>query len=227
MITTASVLIPEILHAQEEDAVVYDTVVKTEETSNSPKKLDSFSFRSVPDSVIKNLQNRKEFAYANDSEYWKREEEESTKINFPPFLKYVAWGIVIGVLLFVLIKLLMANKILSFRKPKKFKSESQQDEELLERTDLGLLISEAEKKEQFRIATRYRFMKILQELDARSLVQLDKKRTNWDYVKQLSSHPLNKKFLYLTQAYEYVWYGEFDINRSQYELLKTKFEQFI
>ena len=94
-------------------------------------------------------------------------------------------------------------------------------------TDLGQLISEAEQNEQFRIATRYRFMKILQELDARNLVQLDKKRTNWDYVRQLSSHPLNRKFLYLTQAYEYVWYGEFDINHSQYDLLKLKFEQFI
>lgn len=221
----ASMLVPALSFSQEEDPVVYDTVV-ADEVQNNTRKLDSFAFRSVPDSVITNLQNRKEFAYANDPEYWQTEEEERTTIRIPAFVQYIGWALIIAVLAYVVMRLLMANNILNFSKPKKIRSGSQ-DEELLERTDLAQLISEAEQKDLYRIATRYRFMKILQELDARNLVQLDKKRTNWDYVRQLSSHPLNKKFLYLTQAYEYVWYGEFDINRSQYDLLKSKFEQFI
>lgn len=137
------------------------------------------------------------------------------------------WVLIIALFVFVLIRILLANNIISFRKNKKIDSESLNDEALLERTDLNTLIADAEKSENFRLATRYRFMKILQELEKRNLIQPDSKKTNWDYMRQMSNHPLLEKFRYLTTAYEYVWYGEFNINRSQYDFLKAKFEQFI
>ena len=51
--------------------------------------------------------------------------------------------------------------------------------------------------------------------------------TNWDYIMQLGSHPLDQKFRYLTTAYEYTWYGEFELNNNQYDLIRKKFESFL
>ena len=87
--------------------------VTSGDDQNSTKKLDSFAFRSVPDSVIKNLQNRKEFAYANDPEYWQREEEEDNNNKyriFRHFLKYLVWAIVIAVLVLCHDQALNGNK---------------------------------------------------------------------------------------------------------------------
>jgi hypothetical protein len=50
--------------------------------------------------------------------------------------------------------------------------------------------------------------------------------TNWDYIRQMGTHPLNSKFRYLTHAYEYVWYGQFELGNEQYAQLRAKFETF-
>ncbi len=191
--------------------------------------MDTVVFRSVPDTVIKNLQSQKEFAYANDPTYWvkpKMQQQPSEswfdRLISQRWFRYLIIGLLIVTLAFAVIKILIDNKIFLFRSTPKNNSTST-DEDDLARTDLTELIVQSETAGMFRMATRFRYMKLLQDLDARKLVTLGSKFTNWDYVGQLSKHPLNEKFRYLTQAYEYVWYGQFDPNAEQYEFLKTKF----
>ena len=224
-IVIASLAVPTIALAQSVDTFQNEVTVEAEAAApDVPKKQDTISFRTVPDSVISKLQNSEDFAYANDPEYWKK--EEPPRLTFPPFLRYVIWGLIIAFALYILIRIAKANNLFSFRKAKSINPViSELDSDLLDREDLSSLIKEAETNQNFRLATRYRYMKTLQDLDRKQLITLDKKRTNWDYVKQLSLHTLHKKFLYLTQSYEYVWYGEFDINSLQYDFLKSKFEQ--
>jgi hypothetical protein len=98
------------------------------------------------------------------------------------------------------------------------------DDIISEEDNLDELIATAEQQGNFRQAVRYRYRKLLKDMDERKLIKLDAKRTNWDYVSSLSGNPLKKQFLLLTRAYEYIWYGEFNINNEQYEYVKTEFQ---
>jgi hypothetical protein len=106
------------------------------------------------------------------------------------------------------------------------KSGDAEEDELLQKDNLAALVQEAEARDNFRQAVRYRYMKALQEMDEKQIIALNAQSTNWDYVNRLGAHPLKKQFLLLTRAYEYVWYGEFEINKDQYGYLRTEFLQF-
>lgn len=190
-------------------------------------------FRSVPDSVIKSLQKRKEFAYANDPDYWRREESDSGDqeeggwldwLTTRNWFRYMILTVLAIVLMFVIVKIAISNKLFITRGSRK--SGIAEEDELLNKNNLPTLIQEAEAQNNFRLAVRYRYMKVLQDMDERNIIHLHAQSTNWDYVNRLGTHPLKKQFLLLTRAYEYVWYGEFEITGEQYSYLKTEFQQF-
>ena len=208
---------------QEDEDSVYAAVDETP---------DSVIFRSTPDSAITRLQGMKEFVYANDPAYWKKEKEVSPKRSswalffLSVAFRYLLFAVFIIALIYLLFKVLTENKIILFKRKKKWSANSN-EEEVEEQADLTNLISDAEQNGDFRLAARYRYVQLLQEMDSRQLIRMHADRTNWDYVSQLGAHPLNAKFKYLTYAYEYVWYGEFQLNSDQYAQLKTKFETFL
>lgn len=185
-------------------------------------------FRSVPDSVVQALKKKKDFAYANDPEYWKKEKPRSNGwlawLVSRNWFRYMILTVLALGLLFAIIKIALSNKLFITRSARK--SGNTEEDELLQKNNLPALIQEAEAKNNFRLAVRYRYMKVLQDMDERNIIQLNAQSTNWDYVKRLGSHPLKKQFLLLTRAYEYVWYGEFEVNSDQYGYLKTEFQQF-
>ena len=219
---------------QSSDSSVEERVTTDEDTtySDEPATPDSMIFRAAPDSTIKRLQNEKAFAYANNPEYWrkKRENSRNVSINLSPLsglFSYLLIGVFIVVLVYVVFKLLSDNNIILFKRKKKIFGESIDLAAETNSTDLFALIRTAEQNGAFRLATRYRYMWLLQELDTRQLIHMHPDLTNWDYIRQLDSHPLNQKFRYLTTAYEYTWYGEFELNNNQYDLIRKKFESFL
>ena len=224
--------------AQDTTAPVVDTEVTVtayDEAEESPKQTSDEpevrAFRAVPDSVISKLQKQKEFAYANDPSYWKKDEppsEEGTDwlswLITRNWFRYMILTLMIAVLLFALIRIAISNRLLMFSGRKR--SANAEEDELLQKENLASMIQEAEAQNNFRVAVRYRYMKVLQDMDERKIISLNAQNTNWDYVNRMGSHPLKNKFLLLTRAYEYVWYGEFELNNDQYGYLKTEFQQF-
>ncbi len=191
---------------------------------------DTVISRSTPDSDVLRLQQLKEFAYANDPAYWKkRKNENTTEVTgyFFSFFSYFLIAVFVVGFIYVLFKILTENKILLFKRKNKTSSGMHEEEEVESTTDLSTLIKEAESNQQFRLATRYRYLQLLQQLQERQLIKMHGELTNWDYVNQMKSHPLVSKFTYLTYAYEYAWYGEFDLNEGQYEVLRNRFKNFL
>jgi hypothetical protein len=216
------------------DTSVTSTLYPDEETPVQVESLpDTPVFRAVPDTIVREMQQRKEFAYANDPDYWRRPKITNSDSELSWFDKMIMskWFrnlilmLMIGVLLYAFIKIAVSNKLFLFRSSSK-KSADTEEQQLLEQDNLPQLIQEAEAQSSFRHAVRYRYMKTLQDMDKRSLIRLNAQSTNWDYVNAMNAHPLKKQFLLLTRAYEYVWYGEFDVNAEQYGYLKTEFQQF-
>lgn len=236
-----------VVLAQEEDSAyqVYDTVVTVEGPASdggigavsSDEASDEVTFRAIPDSIVANLKRDKDFAYANDPQFWEEERSRITgddikktdptwfdRLVVNPTFRRLILVIMICLLVFAVVKIALSNRLMLRRGPRQVNVAD--DDVALQKEDLDKLIPQAEQEGNFRLAVRYRYMKALQQMDARGIIQLDAKSTNWDYVNRMINHPLKKQFLLLTRAYEYVWYGEFPVNGEQYQYLKTEFGQY-
>lgn len=213
--------------------------VSSDEASDEvPDVHDVITFRTVPDSIVENLKRDKDFEYANDPEFWEAERARVTneitgkqeptwlgKLFAQTWFQRVLLALMVCLLVFAVVKIALSNRMMMMRRAaRKFNME--EDDAALQKEDLDKLVQQAEQEGNFRLAVRYRYMKTLQQMDARGMIQLDAKSTNWDYVNRMSGHPLKKQFLLLTRAYEYVWYGEYPLNGEQYQYLKTEFGQY-
>jgi hypothetical protein len=214
------------------DTSITSILYNEEESVRVTPLPDTPVFRAVPDTIIREMQGRREFAYANDPAYWVRPKLDNDpglswfdRLITSKWFKNLILALMIGLLLYAFIKIAVSNKLFLFRGSAK-KSADAEEQQLLEQDNLQQLIQDAEAQGNFRFGVRYRYMKTLQDMDKRGLIRLNAQSTNWDYVNSMSSHPLKKQFLLLTRAYEYVWYGEFDVNAEQYGYLKTEFQQF-
>jgi hypothetical protein len=50
--------------------------------------------------------------------------------------------------------------------------------------------------------------------------------TNSDIGRAFGQHPLASQFRYLAMAYEYIYFGEFNLNKEKFDSLKKKFDLF-
>lgn len=110
---------------------------------------------------------------------------------------------------------------------KKQKSIAIEDEEIIENIheiDFTERLRKAELQKEFRSAIRYQFLIILKKLSDKKQIDWNVEKTNHDYLKELKSEQAKTYFSELLYIFEYVWYGEFDINEETYQQLKKKFE---
>lgn len=97
------------------------------------------------------------------------------------------------------------------------------DEVLLRSDNLKTLAEEALKNQDYRLALRYRYLLVLQQLIHRKLIVWKSSKTNLDYQKELRETPFLKPFAQVTRIYNFVWYGHFDLDKKTYEDLEGAF----
>lgn len=93
------------------------------------------------------------------------------------------------------------------------------------KADFKSLIATAEKENNYRIAIRYYYLWLLRHLSEAEIIEYDVEKTNSDYHYEISSEALKKEFSYTSYLYNYIWYGEFDIDNTQFNKAKTAFTQ--
>ncbi len=198
---------------------------------------DTVVWRAIPDSDIARYKRDKDFAYANDPAYWMVDPPEKRQ-DGPLFrlqwlfgskgFSYFIYALLIGLLLFALYRIIKENNLYLFYKtPRKIKkSPGEGDDAELMDEDIDKLIREAMQAGNQRLTTRYLFLKALRLLDERELIRYETKATNEEYVRQLDGKEQGNSFRFLARAYEYVWYGGFALNESQYHRLVDHFQGF-
>ena len=80
------------------------------------------------------------------------------------------------------------------------------------------LISEAIAKNDFRKAVRLHFLKLLKELTDNNLIKWQIDKTNNDYSMELVNSKYNNKFKELVLMYEYIWYGDFQLDEINFKI---------
>jgi hypothetical protein len=131
--------------------------------------------------------------------------------------------------LFILYKLFLTEGI--FKKKSRSINNEQSTPEVTEEvvtseSDFDRLIRLALTAGNFRLAVRYQYLRTLHHLAGRNYVEMAVDKTNYQYVQEISNHQLRNDFASLTLNYEYVWYGEFQIEQTIYHKLETAFSGF-
>ncbi len=120
----------------------------------------------------------------------------------------------------------MVNKFLFFsRSPGKRRSAKQDDSAEIN-DDLEAAISKAKQEGDYRLAVRQSYLMTLKKLSDRKELQVMSMATNHDYLAQLKNTPRYEGFNRLTDLYEYIWYGEVQPTREQFDKVSKYFIQF-
>ncbi len=94
-------------------------------------------------------------------------------------------------------------------------------------TNFKNLIAEAEENSNYRLAVRYYYLWLLKKLSTAEIIHYDVEKTNNDYRNEIETPKVKKEFAYTSYLYNYIWYGEFDVNDEQFSKAKRAFEVFL
>ncbi|MGV6832676.1 MAG: DUF4129 domain-containing protein [bacterium] len=97
----------------------------------------------------------------------------------------------------------------------------------IHQTNFSSLIKEAEANNNFRLAVRYYYLWLLKKLSTANIIEYDVEKTNSDYAYEIKNGPIKEQFSYTSYLYNYIWYGEFQVDQSQFNKAKQAFNQFI
>ncbi len=100
-------------------------------------------------------------------------------------------------------------------------------EQNLSITDFGKLTKEAENNNEYRLAVRYYYLWLLKKLTLAEIIEYDVEKTNSDYQNEITITKIKDDFSYTSYLYNYIWYGEFDVNQKQYDKAKNAFTNFL
>lgn len=83
--------------------------------------------------------------------------------------------------------------------------------------DFEKLIKDTLKSGDNRLAIRYYYLWILKKMSEKSIIDWNQEKTNSDYLYEIKSDVLRKDFEYVSYLYNYIWYGEFEIDNATFE----------
>lgn len=98
-----------------------------------------------------------------------------------------------------------------------------EEERIIKTEDIQQLIKEALAEKNYRLAVRYYYLFILKLLSEREMIAWQRQKTNDDYSNELSGSPLKQQFNRATLLYDYIWYGEFQIDQDRYSKVEEVF----
>jgi hypothetical protein len=81
-------------------------------------------------------------------------------------------------------------------------------------------------RQQYRMAVRLHYLKLIDKLRSKEYIRFSKDKTNFDYYNDLSSDYFKSKFYTVTQIFNHVWYGDMEIAEEQFLKFQQSFQSF-
>lgn len=218
----------------EEKEVQYDDSLIEQKTFDA-KKIESYKQQ---DEFIYVVEKREPTILEKVWNWFKRTIKKLLSYIFDditPAVGFLAWllrvlpYIIAGLVLFFIIKFFLkvnAQNIIDGKSAKSIVNLSE-DEVLIKDKDLSKLIKEAINEGNYKLAVRYYYLLLLKNLSEKELISWQQEKTNEDYIKELANNKLNTDFEKLTYLYDYVWYGEFLIDKEKFLQAEVNFKKVI
>lgn len=93
--------------------------------------------------------------------------------------------------------------------------------------DFKKLIQESIQNGEKRLAIRYYYLWLLKVMAQNNYIEWDIEKTNSDYLYELKSPVFREDFTYLSYLYNYIWYGEFEIDETTFTKAENRFKKSI
>ncbi|MEP7236567.1 MAG: DUF4129 domain-containing protein [Ferruginibacter sp.] len=235
-----------------EDSYIEDTVTTITTTTNTvpakpykePEVMDTALYQNTlqfPFDSLKSWRNLKEYGYMKYLDSLLRNEKKNeprkrrttelpsggggfNSILGSLVLRVILWTLAIGFVLFIIYRLFLAEGVFQRRTKTAADDEAAVEEEVITKeSDFDRLIRLAFQNGNYRQAIRYQYLRTLHLLADKNFVQLSPDKTNFQYVHEIANRSHQQDFEALTLNYEYVWYGEFNIEKDIYQKIETNF----
>lgn len=207
-----------------------DSIVTTDSFPlTGDRYLSTFSPRSVPQRDVNKYLKDPDFAYANDSSYWK----ENTSPANPGLLsrligsrlfRWLIFSAMIAVVLFGIYQLAKESNFRWFARNNWSQQSDPEESGSGETIDYNEAIRKYRQEGNYRQATRYLYLRLIQTARKQGGITFRDSSTNAEITRAFGNHPQAGEFRSLATAYEYIFYGGFIPEPALFEQLSNKFE---
>jgi len=196
--------------------------------------------RRPPKGYVESLSEGEEFEYTTYEEEtnWVQSLLKWLSETFGGALSVDGWFVLLktlALLSFLAILIFLINKMLKGDLGQTIKGAKKLGPENLSITgenvhelDLEQLIIENTSAGKFRLALRYTYLSVLKNLSEQGLIEWKKDKTNREYEKEvMATSPDHAQDYYdITQRFEYLWYGQTEVNRAVFDENQQVFQAF-
>ncbi len=149
-------------------------------------------------------------------------------IDIPPgafkVMEIIVYILMGALVIYLLIRFLINEKFNSiFTKKAKSIIDIDLSEQHIENIDLDALLNQALEKKEYRLAIRYQFLKVLKKLSEKNLIDWHFEKTNSDYQQEIEKPDIRARFKEVTYIYDYIWYGQQEIDGNKYDAANALF----
>lgn len=142
-------------------------------------------------------------------------------VYFLDVLPYLLLGLLLYFIIYLFLKLNPPGRDLSFgKRPDLILDE---DEKIIRFEDIPNLIKKAISEGNYRLAVRYQFLFILQQLTEKNIIHYDASKTDEEYTGEINNEILRAQFQRINRIYDFVWYGDFETDLAGYERIEKDF----
>ncbi len=138
-----------------------------------------------------------------------------------PFFRYGIALAIIGTVTFVLFRSYVSGLFQIGKDMDKVYFEEVSDD--IYANDLDKLLEKAISERAYRHGVRIMFLKFVKQLSDKQYIDWKLDKTNHEYWREIKQENILQQFKELTILYEYVWYGEFQVNESKFMNIRDNF----
>lgn len=142
-----------------------------------------------------------------------------------PYGKDIAIVLIVGLAVYIIMKLAGLTHIFS-RKPKQVPIAYTESLENINEINFDAAIEKAWNEGNYRLGVRLLYLQSLKQLNDARLINWQIGKTNHTYLNELTDEDKRNSFAVLTNQFEYIWYGDFPIERDAYQRINVLFTNF-
>lgn len=141
-------------------------------------------------------------------------------------IKYVVIAVFVALIVFAVIKLIGADLKIFSRKSKAVEVPYSESLDNIHEINFSEEIDKAIASGNYRLAVRLFYLQSLKVLSEQALINWQPEKTNQTYVSEIADPGKQQQFSLLTTQFEYIWYGEFFVDKESFDRIKGRFDNF-
>lgn len=152
--------------------------------------------------------------------------------QFAPKGKVTAFEVIVkifAILIVLLVIYLIIKAILKkegtwiFGKSNRTITSEEVSEKNIHILDFEKLIQKFKTENNYRASTRLYYLWLLKKLSDSKQIEWEIEKTNSDYYYEIKPNDLKQNFKQLSYIYDYVWYGDFEIEQAKFATIEQQF----